>query len=49
MWQRSRVIDIIWTNILYDILNNEWELKFVYQQDFPLRKKLVNVWKLRKS
>ena len=34
MWSRSRGIDTIWTNILYNILRNEWELKVVYRQYF---------------
>ena len=33
--------DIIWANILYNILRNESELKLVYQQNFPLVKKLA--------
>ena len=41
MWQRSRVTDIIWANILYNILPNESELKLVYQQNFPLVKTLA--------
>ena len=41
MWPRSRGTDIIWTNILYKILSNEWEFKFAYQQNFPLGKTLA--------
>ena len=26
MWPRSRGIDVIWANILYNIVINEWEL-----------------------
>ena len=39
IWLRSRVIDIIWTKMLYNILSNERELKVVYQQSFPVEKK----------
>ena len=38
---RSRGLDIIWTNIFNNILNNEWELKVAYQQNFPVGKKLT--------
>ena len=31
-------------NILYNILSNEWELKIVYQQNFPVRKKSVSLF-----
>lgn len=27
IWSRSRCSDIVWTNVFYDILSNEWELK----------------------
>ena len=35
---KSRGMYTKWTNILCNILSNEWKLKFVYQQNFPLRK-----------
>ena len=48
LWPRSRGTDIIWTNILYNILGNEWEPKFVYHQNFPLGKKLAVLFFLAK-
>ena len=41
VWSRSRVIDIIWKNMLYNKLSYEWGLKIVYQQNFPVEKKMV--------
>ena len=40
IWSISRVIDIVWTNMLYNILSSECELKIVYQQSFPVDRKL---------
>ena len=40
IWSRSKGSDIIWTNILYNILSNEWKLKVAYQQNFLIGKKL---------
>ena len=42
IWSRSRVIDIVWKNMLHNIPSNEWELKVVYQQSFPVEKKIGN-------
>ena len=54
MRSRSKDVDIIWTNILCNILSIEWELKIVYQQNFLVQKKIsfllfslsfaINVW-----
>ena len=40
IWSRSRGLDVVWKNIFYNILSNEWELKVVYQQNFLAGKKL---------
>ena len=32
-------LNTIWTNILYNIFSNEWEIKVAYQQNFPVGKK----------
>ena len=39
---RLRDIDIIWTNILYNILSTERELTVAYQQTIPVRKKMIS-------
>ena len=39
---KSRGIDVTWENILHNVLSNEWELKAVYQQTFPVGKKNSN-------
>ena len=44
MWPRSEGIDITLKHIVYNILINEWEFKFVYQQNFQLGKKLAVVF-----
>ena len=44
MWWRSRGLNIIWTDILYNILSNEWEMKIVYQQNFLVGKKISNLF-----
>ena len=41
IWSKSMGIDILWTNMLYNILSNDWELTNAYQQHFPVGKKLV--------
>ena len=41
---QSGGIDITWKHIVYNILINEWEFKFVYQQNFQLGKKWAVVF-----
>ena len=41
IWSRSRGLDVVWKNIFYNILSNEWELKVVYQQNFLAGKKIA--------
>ena len=41
IWSRSRGLDVVWKNIFYNILSNEWELKVVYQQKFLAGKKIA--------
>ena len=38
IWSRSRGLDIIWTNIVNNILSIEWKLKIAYQQNFAAGK-----------
>ena len=40
MWSRSRGIDVIWANILFNILSKEWESKVVFAAKLSSWKKI---------
>ena len=48
MWSRSRGIDIIWTNIMYNTMSNQWERNVVFQQNFADRNKKLAILFLAK-